>query len=143
MPANPTVERNTPSVPRLTLARNANVERMIRSNLLQDLAVQMILFIVCVLWFSNRWIWVLWGIRWCVVAAMLVSWRTVRMGYRSRALLVLAGGHIAGVVGLVAIVPVLTPLAMVIIVGDLFMVSYLDEVARRRYFATVIAVPQD
>jgi signal transduction histidine kinase len=111
---------------------------MIRDNLLQDLVVQMVLVGVGVWWFSNRWIWALWGIRWVVLLAILAALVSIRSGRLHRALLLLASGHVLGVIGLVAIVPVLTPLAMLILVGDLFLGSYLQEPVRKRYFIAMV-----
>jgi signal transduction histidine kinase len=113
---------------------------MIRDNFWQDIVVQAVLVGVGVLWFSNRWIWALWGIRWFVLLAIGGAWRSIRTGRLTRALLLLAGGHVLGVIGLVAIVPVLTPLGMLILVGDLFLGSYLQDPARKRYFIAMVPI---
>jgi signal transduction histidine kinase len=127
-------------VPRLQRLDEARVEAMIGANLVQDLVVQAVLVCVGVWWFSNRWIWALWAIRWVVLVAIAAALVSVRRGRLTRALLLLGGGHVIGVVGLVAIVPVLTPLAMLILVGDLFLGSYLQEPARKRYFFAMIPI---
>ncbi len=113
---------------------------MIRANLVQDLVVQTVLVGVGVWWFSNRWIWALWGIRWLVVVGISAALVSVRKGRLTCALLLLGGSHVLGVIGLVAIVPVLTPLAMLILVGDLFLGSYLQDFARKRYFVAMVPV---
>jgi signal transduction histidine kinase len=113
---------------------------MIRANLVQDLVVQAVLVGVGLWWFSDPWIWALWGIRWVVLVAIAAALVSVRNGLLTRALLLLASGHVIGVIGLVAIVPVLTPLAMLILVGDLFLGSYLRDPIRKRYFLAMIPV---
>jgi signal transduction histidine kinase len=125
---------------RLRRPETVRLERMIRDNFWQDLVVQAVLVGVGVLWFSNRWIWALWGIRWFVLLAIGGAWRSIRNGRLTRALLLLAGGHVLGVIGLVAIVPVLTPLGMLILVGDLFLGSYLHDPARKRYFIAMVPI---
>jgi signal transduction histidine kinase len=128
------------SIPRLRPLEETRIESMIRSNLVQDIVAQLIVAVVCVLWFSHLWIWVLWGVRWVVVVAIVFALRASQQGLVSRALLLFAAGHVVGVVGLVAVVPLFVPLAMLILVGDLFIGSYLDETVRTRFFVVMVAV---
>jgi signal transduction histidine kinase len=127
-------------IPRLRGQDEARIERMIRENLLQDLVVQAVLLVVGLFWFSNRWIWATWGVRWVVLVAISAALVSIRSGRQNRALLLLASGHVVGVIGLVAIVPVLTPLAMLILAGDLFLGSYLQGDVRRRFFFVMVPV---
>ncbi len=124
--------------PRLQRLDEARIENMIRSNFFQDLVTQAAVLGVGVVWFSYKWFWAIWVIRWVVVIAIAIAWVAIRAGRVHQALLFLAGGHVVGVIGLVAIVPVLTPLGMLILAGDLFLGSYLHEPIRRWYFFVMV-----
>ncbi len=118
--------------------RNKRIEAMIRSNLHGDLVAQVLTLGVCIWWLKSPWMWAVWCVRWIVVGAIVIALRAIVADRQVAALRWLSGGHIVGVFGLVIIVPVLAPLAMLILAGDLFLASYLDSNSRTRFFRTIV-----
>jgi signal transduction histidine kinase len=118
--------------------RHQRIETLIRSNLIGDVVAQVVTLGVCLWLLKSPWMWALWTVRWVVVGAMVIALRTIRSERYSQSLLWLSAGHIIGVFGLVSIAPVMTPLAMLILVGDLFLASYLDGQTRTRFFAAIV-----
>jgi signal transduction histidine kinase len=118
--------------------RNERIESLIRLNLQGDLIAQFFTLLLCIWWLRSPWMWTIWCLRWVVVIAITIALHMIRSGRHATALRWLLAGHIIGVYGLVAIVPVLTPLALLILVGDLFLATYLDEPARTRFFSILV-----
>jgi signal transduction histidine kinase len=119
---------------------NRRLEALILSNLWSDLGVQVLVLGLCLWWLPSPWMWAIWAIRWGVIAGVLLGYRSIRMGLTQRAVLRLSCGHIVGVLSTVAIAPVLAPIAMLILVGDLFMASYLEQRLLRWYLKVMVIV---
>ncbi len=119
---------------------NRRLEAVIRSNLWSDIGVQGLVLGLCLWWLPSPWMWAIWVIRWGVIAGVALGYRSIKAGKTQRAVLQLSCGHIVGVLSTVAIAPVLAPLAMLILVGDLFMASYLEQRSIRLYMKVMVVV---
>jgi signal transduction histidine kinase len=124
----------------MTFAVNRRIEAMIQSNLYSDVVAQVLVLGLCLWWLPSPWMWAIWGIRWIVLAGIVVALRSIRANRIGSAIWQLTCGHIIGVLTTVTIAPVLTPLAMLVLVGDLFMATYLDRRLVKAYLTVMVIV---
>lgn len=123
-----------------TNASNRRLEKLIKTNLINDLLAQVIILVLFLVWLPTPWMFMLWLSRWPTIGGISLSWRVIRSSKRQTAALFLAGGHCVGVVLTCLIVPIFAPITMLVLVGDLLLVPFLDPGVRRRFVAGVLCV---
>jgi len=95
------------------------LDEYMRGNLRADLVVQVATVGVFVVAVRSPWLVALWLVRWAVIAGIAGGLVLEGRGRRIPALWALIGGHCVGVLGSAAILPQVTPVTMLVLVGDL------------------------
>ncbi len=101
----------------------SQLRQLVHTNLVTDVVAQVAVLIAAVL-LRSGWMWALFGIRWVVVAALLISRSLFVRGSLDRGLMVLGGGHALGVIATVAVGPQLAPIGLLILTGDMLLTAF-------------------
>jgi signal transduction histidine kinase len=110
----------TDRLPRPRLVRE--LERASRANLWSDLVAQVIVGGL-VLGTGSVWIGVTWVVRWGVVAGILIADRQLRQGRVSASIHTSSSAHSVAAIITVLVIPETGAIAMLILAGDLFIVT--------------------
>jgi signal transduction histidine kinase len=114
------------------------LDDLIRGNLISDFVAQAITCLALFIWVPYTWAWIVWGVRWVVFGAIGLSLHQLRTGRRTISISTLTAGHMIGVATLAIAIPELAPMGMLILVGDLYLATFLSGIARQRFVAVLV-----
>lgn len=112
---------------------------IIALNLRGDLVGQVIVLFVAIMWVRTPWMFVLWSVRWVVVAGIALAHRAALDGRDQAAVAALFLSHLLGMLGSVVILPEFAPVIMMSLFADLQLCTFAGRRLSRFLVVAVLA----